>query len=91
MMWKELFRESVKIDEKKTLRTKFYGMTTFKSWEEIIVPPPQKKGGGNDQRHKMKINVTEIKETKGIAKVSILLNVLETKLNKNFAWHLRQI
>ena len=54
--------------------------------------PPQKKGGGrNDQRHKMKINVTEIKETKGIAKVSILLNVLETKLNKNFAWHLRQI
>ena len=46
MMWKELFRESVKIDEKKTLRTKFYGMTTFKSWEEIIVPPPKKKGGG---------------------------------------------
>lgn len=37
----------------------------------------------------MKINVTEIKETKGIAKVSMLLNVLETKLVKNFAWHLR--
>ena len=37
----------------------------------------------------MKINVTEIKETKGIAKVSMLLNVLETKLVKNFPWHLR--
>lgn len=45
MMWKELFRESVKIDEKKTLRTKFYGMTTFKSWEEIIVPEKKKKKG----------------------------------------------
>lgn len=88
MMWKELFRESVKIDEQKTLRTKFYGMTTFKSWEEIIVPEKKKKER-NDQRHKMKINVTEIKETKGIAKVSMLLNVLETKLVKNFAWHLR--
>lgn len=40
----------------------------------------------------MKINVTEIKETgKGIEKVFMLLNVLETKLDKNFAWHLRQV
>ena len=37
----------------------------------------------------MKINVIEIKETgKGI---EMLLNVLETKLDKNFAWHLRQV
>ena len=88
-MWKELFRESVKIDEK-TLRTKLYGMTTFKSWEEIIVSEKEKKKRErNDQRHKMKINVTEIKETgKGI---EMLLNVLETKLDKNFAWHLRQV
>ena len=42
MMWKELFRENVKIDEK-TLRTKLYGMTTFKSWEEIIVSEKEKK------------------------------------------------
>ena len=40
----------------------------------------------------MKINVTEIKETgKGIENVFMLLKVVETKLDKNFAWHLRKV
>lgn len=47
MLWKELFRENVKIDEK-TLRMKLYGMTTFKSWEEIIVPEKKKEKERND-------------------------------------------